>query len=92
MSEATKNDGGTAFPCEQGHAPDGNWNQTFDPGMSLLEWYAGKALPAVIDAYVKANDAGSGKPAVGTNHLPRNCAIISFEIAEAMIAEESKRR
>lgn len=40
-----KNDGGAAFPGEQGHIPDGTWNQTFDPGMSLRDWFAGQALP-----------------------------------------------
>lgn len=37
-------DGGAAFPCEQGHTPEGTWNQSFDPGMSLRDYFAGQAL------------------------------------------------
>lgn len=33
-------DGGPAFPGEQGHIPDGTWNQTWDPGMSLRQYAA----------------------------------------------------
>ena len=40
----TKNDGGTAFPSEQSECQDNTWNQTFDPGMSLRDWFAGQAL------------------------------------------------
>jgi hypothetical protein len=36
--------GGPAFPSEQGHNPDGLWNQTYDPGMTLRDWFAGQAL------------------------------------------------
>ena len=32
-------DGGPAFPGEQGHIPDGTWNQSWEPGMSL-RYYA----------------------------------------------------
>lgn len=37
---AKPNDGGPAFPGQQGHLPDGTWNQTFDPGMSLRDCFA----------------------------------------------------
>lgn len=45
MSTWTK-DGGAAFPCEQGHTPEGTWNQTFEAGMSLRDYFAAKALHA----------------------------------------------
>lgn len=37
----TKDDGGPAFPTEQGFKPNGEWNQTYEPGMSLRDWFAG---------------------------------------------------
>lgn len=42
MSE--RNDGGAAFPTEQGHTPEGLWNQTYDPGATLREYFAAKAM------------------------------------------------
>ena len=42
-------DGGPAFPSEQGHTPDGKWNQTYIPGMSLRDWFAGQALVGVLN-------------------------------------------
>lgn len=29
---------GPAFPTEQGSAPDGTWNQTYDPGITLRQY------------------------------------------------------
>ena len=40
------NDGGPAFPGEQGNIPAGTWNQTWCGGMSLRDWFAGQALTA----------------------------------------------
>lgn len=40
--------GGPAYPVpgsEQGHIPDGTWNQTYEPpieGMTLLDYFAGQ--------------------------------------------------
>jgi hypothetical protein len=33
-------DGGPAFPCQQAMNPDGKWNDTFEPGMSLRQYAA----------------------------------------------------
>lgn len=40
-------DGGAAFPGEQGYTPQG-WNQTWEHGMSLRQWYAGLALQGLL--------------------------------------------
>jgi hypothetical protein len=32
-----------AFPSAQPQCNDGTWNQTYDPGMSLRDWFAGQA-------------------------------------------------
>jgi len=37
-------DGGSAFPSEQGHTNEGLWNQTYNSGMTLRDWFSGKAL------------------------------------------------
>lgn len=33
-------DGGPMYPGEQGMLPDGTWNQTWDPGMSVRDGFA----------------------------------------------------
>jgi hypothetical protein len=43
-------DGGPAFPCEQGREPCGTWNQTFDSGMTLRDYFAAKAMQGIIIA------------------------------------------
>ena len=42
------NNGGSAFPCEQGHTPEGTWNHPFDPRMSLRDYFAAKALQSLV--------------------------------------------
>jgi hypothetical protein len=44
-----KNDGGSVFPSEQGHTPEGLWNVTVENGMSLRDWFAGLAMQALIN-------------------------------------------
>ena len=41
-------DGGQAFPCEQGRTPDGLRNQSFDPGMTLRDYFAAKAMQGTL--------------------------------------------
>lgn len=43
-----KNNGGPAFPCEQHETQNGEWNQTFEPGMSLRDYFAAKAIEAIL--------------------------------------------
>lgn len=65
-------DGGPAFPSEQGHA-DGCWNQTLERGMSLRDWIAGKALVGLL--------------ARGADDDPSvNVPVRAYAIADAMIA------
>lgn len=37
-----------AFPCEQHETQDGTWNQTFEPGMSLRDYFAAKAMQSLV--------------------------------------------
>ena len=73
-------DGGPAFPCEQHETQNGAWNQTFDPGMSLRDWFAGQALAGVI-AVCAADTLRDGETS------PQMFARKSYAIADAMLAE-----
>ena len=46
----TPDNGGPAFPSEQTETQDGCWNQTYEAGMTLREYAALQALPAIIAA------------------------------------------
>lgn len=68
--------GGHAFPGEQGHIPDGTWNQTFEAGMTLRDWFAGKAL--------------SGFTSLNVTVAPEILAMWAYTQADAMLKERSK--
>lgn len=69
------NDGGQAFPCEQGHTPDGTWNQTFEPGMSLRDYFAAQFM-ARAQSLSEDRDGGWDYD---------NAARCAFEMADAML-------
>lgn len=81
------NTGGAAFPV----ADSADMVGTF--GMSLLDWFAGQALPAV------QVDRSSGKDHVlrlagqcpGPFQEEKAIAIIAYEQAAAMLAEKKRR-
>jgi hypothetical protein len=72
-------DGGPAFPSEQGHIPDGAWNQTYESGMSLRDWFAGMALQGML-AYYNPNRGD-----FHTNASKDDIAGYAFYIANAML-------
>jgi len=72
--------GGPAFPGEQGDTPEGGWNQTFNPGMSLRQWYAGQALVGLLSYGVTVK--------VKDNNFQRVAARRAFALADAMIEFE----
>lgn len=49
--------------------------------ITLRDYFAAAALPAVIAAYNELN-----LPAIGTDHILRNCPIIVYRFADAMLA------
>lgn len=55
-------------------------NDVVRDGIDLRDWIAGQVLPAVIQIY--AADTGAG---VGSDHMPKNCAIHAYRIADAML-------
>lgn len=58
---------------------------TFEEGMSLRDYFAGQAIGRVIDAYIVGNGA-----CLGTDHMPSNCAIHAYRIADAMLAHRKQ--
>lgn len=52
------------------------------PGMTLRDYFAAKALPAIAAAYVEANGR-----CIGTDHFPRNVAAHAYTLADAMMKE-----
>ena len=76
-----KSDGGPAFPHTLDMVSGGNSRG----GMSLRDYFAGQALPAVIAAYTEANGR-----CIGTDHVKYNCAAHAYQFADAMLAERNK--
>lgn len=66
----------SAFPNDGSHA-----NGFHEGGMTLRDYFAAQALPAVITAYVEANGR-----CIGTDHVLRNPPIIAYQLADAMLA------
>lgn len=75
------NDGGPAFP----NVPSDPAYVTWDYGMSLLEYYAGQAFPALLHGCVLPTQEDRDK------FLPL-IAALAFEAADAMVAEAQKRK
>jgi hypothetical protein len=87
----TKPDGGPAFPVIE------QWNEWSElkadyvsrtgprGGMSLRDFFAGQALPAVIEAYIAANGS-----CLGADHIRRNAPAHAYAFADAMLTEREK--
>lgn len=72
-----KGSGGSAFPCEQHEDSNGLWNQTFDPGMSLRDYFAAKALVGILSGPCSRN----GVPATEWFDIPEQ----AYRLADAML-------
>lgn len=72
---AEKN-GGTAFPWDSA-------TQAGNPGLSLRDYFAGQALPNVINA-------ADIQSRLNWAEWSAKVAMASYEIADAMLAERSK--
>ena len=82
------NDGGSAFPRTGNFHEDqpGNFDNIPQEGMSLRDWFAGMALPALIakipiDKLVSAREADRACDAVVSG---------AYQTADAMLAERAK--
>jgi len=69
-------DGGPAFPSE-GRIGDVPYVMT-NPGMSLRDWFAGRALPQALAASATREDYDYVAAAIG-----------AYQIADAMLAERT---
>lgn len=79
-----RDDGGAAFPCQQGECSDGTWNQTYDPGMTLRDFFAAKALQAYLSH--PQNIAGVVRAGQKRDMSPQDfVAIAAYEYADAML-------
>ena len=80
---STIDDGGPAFPVPAEQSENTNFAT---PGMTLRDYFASAAMQGWMASY----DGKSGHPA-GTADGGGRVARLSYAIADAMIAERSKR-
>ena len=79
--EATNGaDGGSAFPSQPMLNAAGFPNSTFDPGMSLRDWFAGKALESMAPGWFQNGEGHDG------------IANLAYSQADAMLAERMIKR
>lgn len=76
-------DGGSAFPGQQHIERDDKWNQTWDPGMSLLDYATIEFTKAWISVYGNTLE----DPEVANDFALR----MGRAEADAMIAERGKK-
>jgi hypothetical protein len=69
-------DGGPAFPGQQQETQNGEWNQSFSPGMTLRDWFAGQVLASALNA--------------GYSEHPALTAKTAYELADAMFVAREK--
>ncbi len=70
-------DGGSAFPCFQPMNPDRTWSDTFEGGMTLLDYFAAAALTGLLASE-------------GYDESFQTASYRSFKHADAMLAEREK--
>jgi hypothetical protein len=54
--------------------------------MSLRDYFAAAAMPAVMAEYFRGNGT-----CLGTEHAPRNCAVHAYAYADAMLKAREDR-
>jgi hypothetical protein len=80
-----KNNGGPAFPTEQHECQDNTWNQTFEYGMTLRQWYAGMAMQGLL-----SNPNALLRGAIPSQELFDDVARWANGYADAMIKFDSQ--
>ena len=69
-----------AFPCEQGTDPNGDWNMSFEPGMTKREYFAVMALQGMLASDLKDEFS---------LEIQARCAV---RAADALLAELGGRK
>ena len=79
-------DGGPAFPSAQPECLDGTWNQTFQWGLSIRDYFAGEALKGLCSnlSYDFIAEIGNGER--GGIHMVK----AAFYLADAMLEARKK--
>ena len=79
-----KIDGGPAFPVTPTMEGAGQWGYAY-PGMTLRDWFAGQALPTIIE--------GARKILIATEQMPSadRMARAAYVLADAMLAERVRK-
>ena len=87
MASSEGRDGGPAFPCSNEQFTYGN-PQAGDAwaGMTLRDWFAGQALPAVIANCKNDSDALAYK-----GDIEAFFAVRAYSVADAMLAARSTK-
>ena len=82
--------GGWAYPAKWYSDPNIAHEHN---GMTLLDYFAGQALPALIGqlANTEQADERMRSERLGDGEFDRLCAICAYDYAEAMIQERNKR-
>lgn len=75
------NDGGPAYPSQQGYVPEHGWNQTWDPGMSKRQFYKSVAMGHMIQAEYRRNSQQIDYSFIAT---------ASAGFADALLAEDAE--
>lgn len=74
-------DGGPAFPKPLDPYPNAQGMESGSHGMSLRDWFAGQALPTLLDLC-----RGDNRGVSFADHVAEN----AYEIADAMLKARSK--
>lgn len=74
-------DSGPAFP----HEMETRY-KSMNPGMSLRDYFAAKALPAIINTYAEVHGR-----CIGTDHTHYNCAAHAYRMADAMLKARNEK-
>lgn len=90
-----KNDGGSAFPLPMTMDQGGNFHHSGEHpdrigGMTLLDWFAGKALAGWVSTLGDVVDDYDGEPEAFYQHTEA-VAQLCYDYGVAMIAEKQKR-
>ncbi len=97
-ADAMADHSGPAFPCAEIRGPNGDGICEAAPGMSLRDWFAGQALPAVTSALSQSNGVVPeyvlrdlfGRDASGIRR-EQIAAGIAYSLADAMLERRNRK-